>query len=128
MAMRAPVFCPLSFPSPGSICNCDTPASLAILPLTWLLMPDASKDCAPLALGGLGLGFADADSTVFPVAIRLMMSTGGKAGSEEYDGCNRSTGPLEPSVMLYSLLLVLTWRLTSCAVRTGFRKSIVPWP
>src|ERR1043166_4560394 len=100
MAMRAPVFGPLSLPSPGSICNCDTPASLAILPLTWLLMPDASKDCAPIAVVGLGLGFAAADSTVFPVAIRLMMSTGGRAGSGGHVVCRRSTGPFKPRGML----------------------------
>src|ERR1043165_4599764 len=124
MGMRGPVFGPLSLPSPGSICNCDTPASLAILPLTWLLMPDASKDCAPIALVGLGLGFAAADSTVFPVAIRLMMSTGGKAGSEVYVVCRRSRGPFNARLMLYSLILVLTWRFTNGSLRTGFRKSL----
>src|SRR6478609_10298848 len=119
MAMRAPGYWPLSFPSPGSICNCDTPANLAILPLTWLLMPDASKDCAPIALVGLGLGLAAADSTVFPVAIRLMMSTGGNAGSDVYVVCRRSTGPFNPRVMLYWLIVVFTWIFSTGSVRTG---------
>src|SRR5712672_2683580 len=99
--MRAPGFCPLSVPSPGSICNCDTPASLATLPLTWLLMPDARRDCAPSALVGLGLGFAAADSTVFPVATRLMMSTGANAGFDVYVVCKRSAGPFKAIGMLY---------------------------
>jgi len=89
-------------------------------------MPEASSDCAPRALVGLGLGFAAADSTVFPVAIRLMISTGGNAGSEVYVVCRRSTGPFNASVMLYSSIRVFTWMFSTGSVRTGFRKSTVP--
>src|SRR5579864_7672797 len=98
MARRAPGVWPLSAPSDGSICNCEIPATLAILLPIWLVTVEAARDPAPNDKGWLGC--AACDSTVCPRAIRLMTSAGGSAGSEVYVVCSLEIGPSRPRTML----------------------------
>src|SRR5436305_2711647 len=79
MATRAPGFCWL-FPNSGSIESWEIPATFSKRLVTWLLTCDATSDSAPRLPGGVG--FAADAAVVLPKAIRLMMSDGGKEGTE----------------------------------------------
>src|SRR3954462_10533666 len=79
-AMCAPGFCWFP-PSTGSMESCEMPANFSTRLVIWLETCDAMSDSAPSAPGGVG--FAALASDVLPKAIRLMMSEGGSAGSDE---------------------------------------------
>src|SRR5664279_1146112 len=123
MAILGPVFCPPPPPNPGSIDSCEIPAIFDTRLVTWLLRLEAIVDCALMLADCVFCALA---SVVLPNAMRLMISTGGRDGSELYVVCNWLTAPCSLRLMLYSLIVVLAERFTTGSVSTGFTNSTLP--
>src|SRR6516165_2695433 len=85
MASRAPALLPCP-PICGSIFRDEIPTIFPTRLPTWPANCPAKTDCGVV-------GHAEAASVVRPVTRRLMMSTGGRGGSDVYVVRKRSSGP-----------------------------------